>query len=206
MITVNDLVEFRLSFRGRWEKGYVEEIAPHIYKIRTLAGVLRTVKLGGEGRGGKVRALTGARCVGTVSGARAAALPSITHCLPRRVQAGPAELQAVPRPRSRYRSPVYLAFVRARPCCSCGTAGPSDPHHDGERGVGQKADDYACVPLCRRCHKTVTDTNALPGLDRAETQLLVLRTQVALLSDWAADGEALFAEHVAVPVLARCAS
>lgn len=50
------------------------------------------------------------------------------------------------------RSRRYLDFVGEQPCCCCGVDAPSDPHHAGRRGVGQKATDYSAVPLCRRCH------------------------------------------------------
>lgn len=148
--------------------------------------------------------LTGAACVAAVESARLPALPSATGVTLRVLQGGLGV--AVPRPRSRFRSPVYLAAVRAQPCCSCGAAAPSDPHHHGARGVGQRADDYATVPLCRRCHDVVTDTNVLPGRTREETTIIILRAQVALLSQWAADQAELIADHVAVPVLRGFAS
>lgn len=205
-IVKGDLVEFRTGFGGVWQAGYVETIEPHQIQVRAIKGQrLHTIRLGGQGRKGKVRPLTGARCVETVSGARAAALPPITPAL-RVVRTGPAELHAVPAPRPRYRSGAYLAFVRTHPCCRCAAPDPSDAHHQGARGVGQKADDYLTVPLCRPCHQEVTDTGALPGLDRGATELLILRTQVALLSDWSHSAEALVADHVDVPVLRRCAS
>ncbi len=99
-----------------------------------------------------------------------------------------AERRAVrphPKPSKPSRSRSYLAFVRPLPCCHCHASGPSDPHHWGERGVGQKAADFSCVPLCRVCHDFFTDKNHLPGLSIKETHILFLRTQVALLQRWA---------------------
>ena len=72
------------------------------------------------------------------------------------------ELRAQPKPPAPRRSKAYLAFVRKLDCCNCGTPGPSDPHHEGKRGVGQKTSDMLVVPLCRRCHSAITDENQLP--------------------------------------------
>lgn len=74
----------------------------------------------------------------------------------------------------------FLAYVRTLPCCNCAAPSPSDPHHEGPRGVGQKTHDVLAVPLCRPCHRIYTDTNRLPDgqgrqRSRADT-LVVLRT------------------------------
>lgn len=61
---------------------------------------------------------------------------------------------------------------------------PSDAHHTGRRGVGQKADDYGAVPLCRACHRAVTDRHELPGRDRPQTELLFAQTARDLLIGW----------------------
>jgi hypothetical protein len=58
------------------------------------------------------------------------------------------------KPKGPARAPHYLAFVRALPCSGCLHPAPSDPHHHGPRGVGQKTDDYRTTPLCRLCHET----------------------------------------------------
>jgi hypothetical protein len=54
---------------------------------------------------------------------------------------------------------AYLAAVRALPCCGCGAAAPSDPHHAATwlRGLGQKCDDDKAIPLCRACHDEFHD-------------------------------------------------
>lgn len=70
--------------------------------------------------------------------------------------------RAQPKPPAPRRSKSYLAFVRKLDCCNCGTPGPSDPHHEGKRGVGQKTSDMLVIPLCRRCHSAITDKNQLP--------------------------------------------
>ena len=189
---------------AKWREGHVEVIGAHHYVIAPLGGGARvTITLGGTGRSGKGCGLRGAEewpaPIFLGSEARASQELRLVRC-------GPAILRAVPAPRALYRSGPYLAFVRARACCSCGLPGPSDPHHAGERGVGQKADDYSCVPLCRRCHGQVTDHYTLPDRDRAEVVLHFLRVQVALLSEWAHDAEAMMADHVSVPILRRVAS
>jgi hypothetical protein len=55
------------------------------------------------------------------------------------------------------RDRAYRAFVRTLPCAApgapAGCGGPIHPHHMGrERGLGQKADDRTCVPLCAHHH------------------------------------------------------
>ncbi len=111
--------------------------------------------------------------------------------------------KAIPRPAKPKRSADYLAYVRAHPCCnpSCRAPAPSDPHHEGKRGVGQKCSYFQTVPLCRVCHRFYTDHNELPiisdhgqrmeNLDkkpgrhsRADTLEIMLREQVRLLVAW----------------------
>ena len=58
--------------------------------------------------------------------------------------------------RKPYRGPArdddYKTFLRAQPCCACGRM-PSEAAHTGsDGGMGQKASDYSCVPLCTFCH------------------------------------------------------
>jgi hypothetical protein len=51
--------------------------------------------------------------------------------------------------RKAIRSPKYLAHVRAMPCASCGAVGRSQAAHPNTgKGMGQKADDNLCFPLC----------------------------------------------------------
>lgn len=49
--------------------------------------------------------------------------------------------------------------VRAMPCCACGHAAPSDPHHMKSRGAGGKAKDL--VALCHSCHVAVHAQGAI---------------------------------------------
>ena len=99
--------------------------------------------------------------------------------------------RAQPKPPAPRRSKSYLAFVRKLDCCNCGTPGPSDPHHEGKRGVGQKTSDMLVVPLCRRCHSAITDENQLPRcvdgkdkgrFDREESLRVLHGAQVGLLT------------------------
>jgi len=51
-----------------------------------------------------------------------------------------------------FKSEKYKTFIRSIPCCVCDH--PSEPHHVGlgESGMGKKAPDTHCVPLCRLHH------------------------------------------------------
>lgn len=73
------------------------------------------------------------------------------------------------------RSPSFLALIRITRCMCCGMKPPSDPHHAGRRGVGQKCSDFLAVPLCRKCHTAVTDTNRLPGASTIEASNTIIQ-------------------------------
>lgn len=56
------------------------------------------------------------------------------------------------------RNPLYLDFIRSRPCSLCGFP-VAEPHHVlkqlrgvSESGIGRKGSDYLSIPVCRRCH------------------------------------------------------
>jgi hypothetical protein len=57
------------------------------------------------------------------------------------------------------RSRIYLDYIRNKPCFLCNSPAPSDPHHQGYRGIGQKTDDTRTVPLCRSCHTKFHSSN-----------------------------------------------
>ena len=61
---------------------------------------------------------------------------------------------------SAFRSDTYRAFVRQWPCLGCGATSPIQACHTGAHGLGTKAPDIRCIPLCGECH---LGTN---GLDR----------------------------------------
>lgn len=71
------------------------------------------------------------------------------------------------------RSPAFLEFVRAQPCLIEGCREPSEAHHFGRRGVGQKCSDFLCVPLCHYHHVEVWHRKgSLPGATHDECILL----------------------------------
>jgi hypothetical protein len=56
------------------------------------------------------------------------------------------------------RDPEYLRFVRRQPCCVCGRSWGIEASHTGPRGLGQKASDHSCIPLCWKHHRTGRDS------------------------------------------------
>ena len=47
----------------------------------------------------------------------------------------------------------FKAWIRTLPCLCCGVAGRSEAAHTGsDGGMGIKASDYTCIPLCPACH------------------------------------------------------
>lgn len=91
--------------------------------------------------------------------------------------------QAKPEPPAR--SEPYLDFVREHPCMECHAPGPSDPHHYGPRGMGQKADDYRTVPLCRRDHDFFHDHGRLRSdVDSVQTHVRFIERQLQLVIEF----------------------
>lgn len=63
-------------------------------------------------------------------------------------------------------------------------SGPVEADHAGDRGLGQKADDSTCIPLCRGHHRERTDhTGTFSPLTRDEARAwrtaAIERTQAA---------------------------
>lgn len=56
------------------------------------------------------------------------------------------------RKRGPERCAAFLAFVRTQPCLVPGCTAPSEAHHWGRRGVGQKCADWESAPLCHYHH------------------------------------------------------
>lgn len=83
------------------------------------------------------------------------------------------------------RDPKYLEHVRERPCCICGASPPSDPHHFGPRGMGQKADDRRTVPLCREHHDEWHTRGRIGLSSRVATEAAFYRAQVDALLAYA---------------------
>lgn len=172
-----DQIEYRRRPQDAWHPGWIVKVEPTILWIR-LSGhsfYKRITPFRGEVRKMDHR---------TQVAIHGKPLPSL-----RLVRTGPAVLRAQPKPPPSWRSSAYLDFVRRQVCCAPGCTTPAAPieaHHAGRHGVGQKAPDSTAVPLCHFCHGIVTDTYAVPGLNRAETELLFAKVAVCLLSDWLA--------------------
>lgn len=60
----------------------------------------------------------------------------------------------VPRPLPRWRSRLFLSWVRSLPCSvpDC-TGGPIEAAHFGPRAAGRKVHDSLAIPLCERHHR-----------------------------------------------------
>jgi len=66
-----------------------------------------------------------------------------------------------PQSRSKYKSRTrhvaYMLWVKGLPCLMLGVwgccEGPIEADHAGQRGVGRKAHDATCSPLCRYHHR-----------------------------------------------------
>ena len=56
--------------------------------------------------------------------------------------------------RSRGRNEAYKRFIRQLPCCVCCKTRWIEAAHFGPHGLGQKASDFNCLPLCHTCHRT----------------------------------------------------
>jgi hypothetical protein len=52
----------------------------------------------------------------------------------------------------------YLKYIRTQPCCQCGIRYNIHAHHTETGGMGIKASDYSCVPMCSNCHTILHDT------------------------------------------------
>ena len=50
------------------------------------------------------------------------------------------------------RDTEYLRWIKCFACMACGSTVMVDPAHTGPHGISQKASDYSCIPLCRKCH------------------------------------------------------
>jgi hypothetical protein len=72
----------------------------------------------------------------------------------------------------------YLAFVREQPCCACGKSNePSEAHHFGPRGMGERCSDYFAVPVCVKCHRQFHDEGKI------ECEMLMQRVRDHALSE-----------------------
>lgn len=62
--------------------------------------------------------------------------------------------EGIYRPAKPVRDPAYLKWIRALPCCVCGSQRGVEAAHTGSRGLSTKSCDRSCVPLCRQHHQT----------------------------------------------------
>lgn len=101
--------------------------------------------------------------------------------------------QAPPARRKRHqkfgpnRSANYLGWIRKRACCVCSRNPPSEASHHGRRGMGQKASDFSCVPLCTTHHRewhTYGHFTRIGLNTHVDAELHVLRTALALHDEW----------------------
>lgn len=56
--------------------------------------------------------------------------------------------------------PFFVQYVRSLPCAAWALGpcyGRVEAHHAGQRGLGQKAHDNTCVPLCTQHHRNWHD-------------------------------------------------
>lgn len=92
--------------------------------------------------------------------------------------------------RKRPRNFPYMLWIKTLPCAICGRNG-AEAAHTGARGLGQKAPDEQCIPLCPDHHRHRRDALDVAGPRRfqemhgIDIKALVMRLQGAwkLLQD-----------------------
>ncbi len=65
------------------------------------------------------------------------------------------KLPKKPKRSTRFRSQRHLRHVRSHYCVMCGAEAPIQAAHvrmESGAGMGEKPDDWRCVPLCAPCH------------------------------------------------------
>lgn len=58
----------------------------------------------------------------------------------------------------------YVLWVKTLPCkmrVQDACSGPTEAHHAGRRGLGQKAHDETCIPLCTKHHRAWHDASGV---------------------------------------------
>lgn len=92
--------------------------------------------------------------------------------------------------RKRPRNIPYMLWIKTLPCAVCGRNG-AEAAHTGRRGLGQKAPDEQCIPLCPDHHRHRRDALDVAGPRRfqkihgIDIKALVVRLQAVwkLLQD-----------------------
>ncbi|HEY2013861.1 MAG TPA: hypothetical protein VGH38_10195 [Bryobacteraceae bacterium] len=78
---------------------------------------------------------------------------------------------------------AFLRFVRSHPCSVCGTWRGVEACHTGPRGLSTRSDDRSAIPLCRRHHRTNSDSlHALGPLKFEERHRVSIRAIQAELN------------------------
>lgn len=96
------------------------------------------------------------------------------------------KLRERPKRARRLKDAAYLAHVRRQPCLVPGCpARPTEAHHFGLRGLGQKCPDSESAPLCGNHHRAWWhDRGHLPGMTSAESKQLIHRVGSELRAEW----------------------
>jgi hypothetical protein len=77
------------------------------------------------------------------------------------------------------RDKAWRQRVAEMPCAGCGLEGSSQAAHARGLGMGIKASDHLCIPLCcarpgvEGCHAAYDRCRAFPGRTRDETKAIV---------------------------------
>jgi hypothetical protein len=69
----------------------------------------------------------------------------------------PPRRSSILHPNQPARNGHYRAWIRSLPCEVCGTPCRIEAAHTGPHGLGQKASDYSCIPLCVEHHRAGND-------------------------------------------------
>lgn len=92
-------------------------------------------------------------------------------------------------PKSRpVRDKAWRRHIATMPCLSCGLEGSTQAAHRRGHGMGIKASDYECIPLCSArpgiegCHAAYDRARAFPGLTKHATAQLIDGMLALLLS------------------------
>lgn len=181
-LQIGDLVDFKPSHARSYQPGRIIDVNQLAKLVLVEPLFPRARQQPEEHPLKRVRPLKGRRLAEVQQ--RLQRLRLLVVTMPERAPAPPAPpraprvahlapLRAVPKPRAPLCSLDFLAAVRGSPCCACRRPGPSEAHHYGPRGVGQKADDLRAVPLCRACHDHLHARGELPGRTPASTRELI---------------------------------
>lgn len=180
-VDVGAAVEWKArSGLGGWRPGTVARVEDGAATITDRHGDTHQVPLrlvrAPRARGGTSSARTPASLRGARQREGTARAPAS-----RIVRPAPEAIARAVEKKGPWRSPQYLAYIRAMACCVCGAPGPSDPSHHGRRGLGQKTDDYRTIPLCRADHDRFHARGVLGDRSLSETAAFVREVALHLI-------------------------